>query len=59
MSRMRKISLMNDFIFSLSTEMQDRIENFVDGNYSLDDDRILEEFGLTVQFEEYVNAQAA
>lgn len=59
MSRMMKISYMNDFIFNLNDEMQRRIEDFVGTNYGMDDDRILREFGLEEQFENYVLAHAA
>lgn len=59
MSRMMRISLMNDFIFSLNFELQDRIESFVGTDYGMEDSRILEEFGLSSQFEDYVAAHAA
>lgn len=59
MSRMRKISLMNDFVFSLSVEMQSKIDNYVGGNYAMDDDKILRFFGLEDQFREYVEMHAA
>jgi len=59
MSRMMRISLMNDFIFNLNADLQRRIENFVGNDYSMDDERILEEFGLTNEFEEYVALNAA
>lgn len=59
MSRMMRISMMNDFIFNLSQELQDRIEDFVGSHYEMDDETVLNEFGLSVQFEEYIAQHAA
>lgn len=59
MSKMQKISLMNDFIFNLSYETQRKIENYVGNDYSIDDAVVLENFGLVEAFEEYVRNHAA
>ncbi len=59
MSKMMRISLMNDFIFNLADEIQMKIENFIGTDYGMDDDVILKEFGLEEQFEKYVLSHAA
>lgn len=59
MSKMMRISLMNDFVFNLADEIQMKIEDFVGNDYGMDDEIILREFGLEEQFENYVMSHAA
>lgn len=54
MSYRRKLLLVNNFIQTLEDEIRSQIDNYIDGDFSIDDSTVLSYFGLEDQFKEYV-----
>lgn len=54
MSYRRKLLLVNNFIQTLESEIRSQIDNYIDGDYNMDDIKVLAHFGLEDQFKEYV-----
>lgn len=55
MSYRRKLLLVNNFIQTLEFEIRNQIDNYINGNYDIDDSKVLAYFGLEDQFKEYVS----
>lgn len=59
MSFRTKLLLFNNFVQTLDSDIRTQIEDYIGTDYSMDDSKILEYFGLETQFNEYVEEFAA
>lgn len=54
MSYRRKLLLVNNFIQTLEGDIRGQIDNYINGDYNMDDIKVLAYFGLEDKFKEYV-----